>query len=161
VNPSVQSVELDSLTSPQRAIVSHKAGDRVFALSLEQESDGFRRFYAHLLALYQRPSKLTLVFEEPENAIYPGALSILADEFKAAPRDDRGQVILTTHNPIFLDSFDVENVRVVEMQDGNTVAARVSTEQRNAVREQLLTTGELLTVDRARPDAGPNPQQST
>ncbi|MGO9200675.1 MAG: AAA family ATPase [Limisphaerales bacterium] len=161
VNPSVQSVELDSLTSPQRAIVSHKAGDRVFALSLEQESDGFRRFYAHLLALYQAPSKLTLVFEEPENAIYPGALSILADEFKAAPRDDRGQVILTTHNPVFLDSFDVDNVRVVEMRDGNTVAARVSTEQRDAVREQLLTTGELLTVDRARLDTGPNVQLST
>ncbi len=159
VNPSVQSIELDSLISPQRAIVSHRAGDRVFALALEQESDGFRRFYAHLLALYQRPSKLTLVFEEPENAIYPGALSILADEFKAAPRDDRGQVILTTHNPIFLDSFDVEHVRVVEMQDGNTVAARVSKAQRDAVSEQLLTTGELLTVDRARPDLSPNPVQ--
>ena len=41
------------------------------------------------------------------------------------------------------------------MRDGNTVAARVSTEQRDAVREQLLTTGELLTVDPARLDTGP------
>jgi predicted ATPase len=134
--------------------------DRLFGLSLEQESDGFRRFYAHLLALYQSPPKLTLIFEEPENAIYPGALSILADEFKAAPGDDRGQVILTTHNPIFLDSFDVESVRVVDMQNGNTVVGRVSKEQRDAVREQLLTTGELLTADRARPEPSPNAQQA-
>src|SRR5205814_9005944 len=95
VNPSIVSVELDSLTNPQRAIVGHEAGERVFELSLEQESDGLRRFYAHLLSLYQAPSKLTLVFEEPENAIFPGALSVLADEFKAAPRENRGQVILT------------------------------------------------------------------
>ena len=41
-------------------------------LDLTEESDGFRRFYAHLLALYQTPPKQTLVFEEPENGIYPG-----------------------------------------------------------------------------------------
>jgi len=152
VNPSIASVELDSLTSPQRAIVGHQASDRVFALSLEQESDGLRRFYAHLLALYQTPSKLTLIFEEPENAIFPGALSLLADEFKAAPRENRGQVILTTHNPILLDSFDVDNVRVVDMRDGATVVGAISKDQRDAVKEQLLKTGELLTVDTPKLD---------
>jgi hypothetical protein len=160
VNPSIESVELDSLTNPQRAIIGHRAGDSVFALSLEQESDGFRRFYAHLLALYQTPSKLALVFEEPENAIFPGALSLLADEFKAAPREDRGQVILTTHSPILLDSFDVDNVRAVDMRDGKTIVGRVSKEQRQPVKDQLLTTGELLTVDRARLDEEPKAQQA-
>jgi hypothetical protein len=160
INPSIESVELDSLTNPQRAIIGHKAGGSVFALSLEQESDGFRRFYAHLLALYQTPSKLALVFEEPENAIFPGALSLLADEFKAAPREDRGQVILTTHSPILLDSFDVDNVRAVDMRDGKTVVGRVSKEQRQAVKDQLLTTGELLTVDKARLDDEPKAEQA-
>jgi hypothetical protein len=152
VNSAIESVELDSLTSPQRAIIGHKAGSNVFALSLDQESDGLRRFYAHLLALYQTPSKLTLVFEEPENAIFPGALSLLADEFKAAPRENRGQVILTTHNPILLDSFDVDNVRAVDMKDGKTLVGRVATDQSQAIKDHLLTTGELLTVDRARLD---------
>ena len=152
VNSSIESVELDSLTNPQRAIIGHKASDRVFSLSLDQESDGLRRFYAHLLALYQTPSKLTLVFEEPENAIFPGALSLLADEFKAAPRENRGQVILTTHSPILLDSFDVDNVRAVDMSDGKTLVGRVATEQAQAIKDHLLTTGELLTVDRARLD---------
>lgn len=160
VNPSIESVQLDSLINPQRAIIGHKVADRVFTLSLDQESDGLRRFYAHLLALYQTPSKLALVFEEPENAIFPGALSLLADEFKAAPREDRGQVILTTHNPILLDSFDVDNVRAVEMRDGRTVVGRVSKELRQAVKDQLLTTGELLTVDKARLDEEPKAQQA-
>jgi predicted ATPase len=160
VNPGIASIELDSLTNPQRAIIAHKAGDRVFELSLEQESDGLRRFYAHLLALYQNPSKLTLVFEEPENAIFPGALSLLAEEFQATAREERGQVILTTHNPIFLDSFDVDNIRAVEMREGATVVGRVSKEQRQAVKDRLLTTGELLTVDRARLDDEAKPQQA-
>ena len=150
VNPSIASIELNSLTGPSHAIVGHDAAGRIFELSLEQESDGLRRFYAHLLALYQTPSKLTMVFEEPENAIFPGALSLLADEFKAAPRENRGQVILTTHNPALLDSFDVENVRVVEMKDGKTVVGPVSQEQRDAVKDHLLTSGDLLRVETPR-----------
>jgi len=161
VNPSIESIELDSLMNPSRTIVGHKAAGHVFELSLEQESDGLRRFYAHLLALYQTPSKLALVFEEPENAIFPGALSLLADEFKAAPRENRGQVILTSHSPMFLDSFDVDNVRAVDMQDGKTVVGRVSKEQRQAVKDQLLTTGDLLVVDRAKLDEVTKPQQNT
>ena len=161
VNPSIESVELDSLINPSRAIIGHKVAGHVFELSLEQESDGLRRFYAHLLALYQTPSKLTLVFEEPENAIFPGALSLLADEFKAGPRENRGQVILTTHNPIFLDSFDVDNVRAVDMRDGKTIVGRVSKEQRQAVKDQLLTTGDLLVVDKAKLDEVTKPQQET
>lgn len=152
INPAIESVELDSLINPQRAIIGHRASNRIFALALEQESDGFRRFYAHLLALYQTPPKLTLVFEEPENAIFPGALSLLADEFNAAPRENRGQVILTTHSPTLLDSFDVDHVRVVEMRDGKTVVGPISKEQRQAVKDHLLSTGELLTVDNARLD---------
>ena len=152
VNRSIVSIELDSLINSQRAIVGHEASGRIFELNLQQESDGFRRFYAHLLALYQTPPKLTLIFEEPENAIFPGALSLLADEFKAAPRENRGQIILTTHNPTLLDSFDVDNVRAVEMRDGKTFVGLVSKEQRDAVKEHLLTTGDLLKVEQPKLD---------
>lgn len=152
LNSTVASVELDSITNPQRAVVGHSAGDRVLELGLDQESDGFRRFYAQLLALYQLPPKLTNIFEEPENGVYPGALALLADEFKAAPHNGRGQVILTTHSPALLDEFDVESLRVVDFQDGQTVIGKVSTEQRDAIRQHLLTTGELLTADPARLD---------
>lgn len=149
VNASVLSVELDSLSNPGSVIVGHEAA-KVVGLSLEQESDGFRRFYVHLLALYQSPPKLTLLFEEPENAIFPGALSLLAEEFKAAPGEGRGQIIVTTHSPGLLDSFDVACVRVVDMVHGETKVGPVAADQAEAVREQLLKTGELLTVTRPR-----------
>jgi predicted ATPase len=85
INETVVNVEINSVQNPQQALVGHRLEEKTLTLGLAQESDGFRRFYAHLLALYQLPPKQTLVFEEPENGIYPGALSLLSDEFQAAP----------------------------------------------------------------------------
>jgi predicted ATPase len=91
-----------------------------------------------------------MIFEEPENGIYPGALSMLADEFKAAPEVGRGQIVLTTHSPRLLDHFDADQIRVVELVDLETKIGPLAQEQRQALEEQLLRAGELLTVDPAR-----------
>jgi hypothetical protein len=150
LNPSVASVELNDIQQPTHVVVGHKFDAKTLALQLSEESDGFRRFYAHLLALYQRPPKQTLMFEHPEDGIHPGALELLADEFKAAAPDGRGQVILTTHSPRLLDHFDADQIRVVELDGFETRIGPVSREQQEAIREYLLDPGELLTVDPAR-----------
>lgn len=153
INETVASVELDSFQNPQHAIVAHRLRDTRLPLELDCESDGFRRFYAHLLAMYQMPPKQTLVFEEPENGIYPGALELLADEFKAAPDDHRGQVLLTTHSPALLDCFSADQIRVVELVDLETRIGPLDEGQKLALQEDLLHAGELLTVDPARRSA--------
>lgn len=150
INPAVVNVELDSIQNPQKALVGHRLGEKTLTLELGQESDGFRRFYAHLLALYQLPPKQTLVFEEPENGIYPGALSLLSDEFRAAPDAGRGQVLLTTHSPALLDCFSEDQIRVVDIVELETQIGPLAEEQREAIKEELLHTGELLTADPAR-----------
>ena len=150
INETVANVELDSIQNPHQALVGHRLGEKTLTLGLAQESDGFRRFYAHLLALYQLPPKQTLVFEEPENGVYPGALSLLSDEFKAAPDAGRGQVLLTTHSPALLDCFSEDQIRVVDLVDLETQIGPLAHEQKEAIREELLHTGELLTADPAR-----------
>ncbi len=151
INPTVGSLELDSIVATQGVVVSHQVGDHRIGLSLAQESDGFRRYYAHLLALYQTPPKQVLMFEEPENGVYPGALSNLAEEFNAAPNAGRGQVLLTTQSPNLLDGFQPEQLRVVELDEQQrTIINPLDADQVDAVREQLLETGELLTLDTAR-----------
>jgi predicted ATPase len=152
INPTVRSVELDDIRQPQRVIVGHDLGGVNIALDLAQESDGFRRYYAHLLALYQTPPKQVLMFEEPENGIYPGALQNLAEEFVAAPAEERGQILLTTQSPQLLDGFDPESIRVVDLdpQTQQTRIGALDPDQRDAVKESLLQPGELLTVDPAR-----------
>ena len=91
-----------------------------------------------------------MLFEHPENGIHPGALSLLAEEFKAAPEQGHGQVIMTTHSPRLLDHFDVEEIRVVKLVGWETRIGFISDEQLEAIREKLLEPGELLTVDPAR-----------
>jgi predicted ATPase len=157
INASVQSLELDSILDPKRVIVAHTVGDRRIGLDLSQESDGFRRYYAHLLALYQTPPKQLLMFEEPENGIYPGALRNLADEFKDASRAGRGQILLTTQSPDLLDGFAPEQLRVVELdKDQFTQVGPLDAAQAEALRTHLLEPGELLTVDRARSQLTPS-----
>jgi hypothetical protein len=150
VNPSISSIELNNIQKPSAVVVGHRFDSKTLALDLSQESDGFRRFYAHLLAIYQQPPKQTLIFEHPEDGIHPGALSLLAEEFKAAPEAGHGQVILTTHSPKLLDYFDVEQIRVVELAGLETKIGFISAEQKEAIRDKLLEPGELLTVDPAR-----------
>jgi predicted ATPase len=152
LNPSISAVELNSIQNPTGVVVGHKVDQKTLSLSLAQESDGFRRFYAYLLALYQLPPKQTLVFEEPENGIYPGALALLADEFRSAPAAGRGQIILTTHSPELLDHFAAEEIRAVVLDGFQTRIGSVSQEQQEAIKEQLMEPGELLTVDPARID---------
>ncbi len=151
LNRTVRSIELESLQELRGAIVGHELGNRIMPLRLEEESDGFRRIFAHLLALYQQPPKQTLLFEEPENGIFPGALELLGEEFRAAPAAGRGQVILTTHSPRLLDQFDAEQIRVVELNSElETVIGPLAADQREAIQDHLLSPGELLDVDPAR-----------
>jgi predicted ATPase len=150
VNSTISSIELNNIQNPTSVVVGHAVDHKTLDLNLAQESDGFRRFYAHLLAIYQQPPKQTLIFEHPEDGIHPGALALLADEFKAAPKQGNGQVILATHSPGLLDQFDVECIRAVELAGLETRIGHVSQEQMEAIRENLLNPGELLTVDLAR-----------
>ena len=152
VNPTIASVELDSIQSPSSVIVAHRFHEdsKLEQLSLSQESAGVRRFYAHLLALYQKPPKQTLMFEHPEDGIHPGAMSLLAGEFKDASEDDRGQVLLTTHNPMLLDHFTADQIRAVELVNSETVIGPIDEAQQEAIRQDLLDAGELLTTDPAR-----------
>lgn len=150
VNPSISLVELNDIQNPTSVVVGHKYQNKSFTLELSQESDGFRRIYARLLALYQRPPKQTLIFEHPEDGIHPQALELLAGEFKASPEQGRGQVILTTHNPELLNHFEADQIRVVENIGGETKIGFMAKEQKESVQEHLLAPGELLTVDPAR-----------
>jgi len=155
LNTSVNTVELETLQR-SHIIVGHKVADaKVLSFKLVQESEGFRRFLAHLIALYQVPPKQTLVFEEPEKGIFPGALSVLAEYFRSCADRGRSQIILTTHSPQLLSHFPPEQIRVVEMDQYETKIGPVSKEQLEALKDQLLTTEELLTVDTARLDRTP------
>ncbi len=149
INKSVNSLT-PTVPISNRIDVGYQLNGKILSFDVRIESEGFRRFLAQLLALYQNPPKQTLLFEHPESGLHPGALEALAEQFKDCPGDNRGQVILTTHSPQLLDYFPVESIRVVDIHNLETKIDRLAPEQLNSVKEHLLFPGELLTVDPAR-----------
>ena len=81
-------------------------------LGLHQESDGTLRALATLTALYQDvPLSYAgpLSLEEPENALHPGALAVLADAIREAAT--RRQIILTTQSPNLITWCRADDLR--------------------------------------------------
>ena len=114
---------------------------------LAQESDGTLRMLGLLTALYQASGPRStgrelLAIEEPEIALHPGALTVLADELKAASR--RRQLLVTTQSPDLIARFPAANLRVVERIAGVTHIAPLDETQRRVIEDQLFDAGELL-----------------
>lgn len=114
-----------------------------------QLSDGTLRLFAILLTLYQIPHPAFLALEEPELTIHPGLIGLLAEAFKEV--STRTQLLVTTHSPYMLDYFDPDQIRVVEMTEGETSVSRVRGSQVEAVRQKLMTLSEVMALDGLRP----------
>ena len=105
------------------------------------------RALAALTAVFQNVHEdqdLSLVaIEEPETALHPAAMRALVSAFDAATM--RTQVLLTTHSPDLLDAEEVkpENVRIVQMIDGQTVIGPIDEASVEIVRRNLDTLGGL------------------
>ena len=110
-------------------------------------SDGTLRAFAALIAAFQMalphgyPSVVGI--EEPETALHPAATRALVDALDEATL--RTQILLTTHSADMLDNPTIrpENVRVVQMIDGQTVIGTVDEASVDIVRRNLNTLGGL------------------
>ena len=76
--------------------------------------------------------------------LHPGALGVILDVLSFA--SERTQVIVTTHSPEVLDAEWLEDrhIRIVTWEDGATRVSPLSTGSREALREHLMSAGELF-----------------
>lgn len=126
---------------------SHSHRQKWFAAA--QESDGTLRFAGIVTALLQEPPLPLVGVEEPELTVHPGALPLLHDYLRQAAK--RSQVVVTTHSPDLLDLVDAPEVRVVDREGGVTSVRLMEESQRAAVRDGLMTLGEVLRTEGLRP----------
>jgi predicted ATPase len=112
---------------------------------LSQESDGTLRILALLAALFQDPPPPFVAVEEPELTVHPGALAVLADYLKESAL--RTQILITTHSPELIDRLPIESIRAVESVDGVTKVGMVAEHQREAVRNELFSPGDLHRIE--------------
>jgi len=123
----------------------------------ESMSDGTLRALGILVALFQGNASggraIRLVgIEEPEIAIHPGAVDVLAGTIAEASAET--QIVVTTHSPDLLDHETIsdEQIRAVRMVDGLTRIGPVDTATRKTLEAGLRSVGTLLREDRLEPD---------
>ncbi|PPQ25742.1 AAA family ATPase [Rhodopila globiformis] len=108
----------------------------------QQMSDGTLKLFAYMLLLEDPEPPPLICIEEPENGLYPKLLETLAQEFRAhaTGAENAPQIIVTTHQPYFVDALSPEEVWILEKgADGFSTIRRASDSElvRNMVAEGL------------------------
>ena len=122
-----------------------RSKDRQKWFESAQESDGTLRVAGIITALLQEPPLTLIGVEEPELTVHVGAVPLLFDYLKQASR--REQVLVTTHSVELLEKLDVDDIRVVNRNDGITTVAPVRKDQRDAVKQRLMSIGEIVAME--------------
>ncbi len=107
-------------------------------------SDGSIRFVCLAAALLQPDPPSTIIIDEPELGLHPGALAILAELIEDASR--RTQVIISTQSPALIDHFGIEDVIVVNRKNGVSTFKRLNEKDFNVWLEEY-SVGELWAKD--------------
>lgn len=138
----------------QQEVVGAANPWRFHALNM---SDGTLRAFGVLVALFQfgltpSPSHRLIGIEEPEAALHPAAAGVLFDALHDASQ--RIQVIVTSHSPELLSikRLPVESILAVLSDKGDSQIGPIDPSGRELLRGNLVTAGELLSMDRLRPD---------
>lgn len=91
-----------------------------------QLSDGTLRFICLATALLQPEPPPTILIDEPELGLHPYALAVLGALIRSASQ--RTQVIIATQSVPLLNEFSVDDLIVVEQEEGVSVFKRLNEE---------------------------------
>ena len=83
-------------------------------------SDGSLRFFALVTLLNLPPQMLpnVLLLDEPELGLHPAAVELIGHMIRRLGGDR--QVIVATQSPLLVDVFDLDQIVVMEAEDGRT-----------------------------------------
>jgi len=87
-----------------------------YSLWPSQLSDGSIRFICLVTALLQPDPPSTIIIDEPELGLHPFAVTLLASLLRSA--SERMQVIVSTQSVSLVNEFQVEDLVVVERENG-------------------------------------------
>ena len=143
--PGIVRIEVQRLADRQtlRFVQDTGHGNREF--NAKQMSDGTLRAFSVLLAMKQPKKPSLFVIEEPEVAIHLGALRTLMEIL--TEESIGSQIVLTTHSADIVDSVNLESLRVVWNEAGESHVGAVAEHTLATIRSGLITPGELLRAD--------------
>ena len=117
-----------------------KWSDKIIGAHLT--SDGSLRFFALVTLLNLPPEMLpdVILLDEPELGLHPAAIALLGGMIKSL--STQKQVIVATQSPLLVDSFNLDEIFVLELKEGETKVIRPNEEELHHWLEEY-STGEL------------------
>jgi len=117
---------LEPVTSPsgeRNIILAWRQKDSDYVLWPSQLSDGSLRFICLVTALLQHFPPATIIIDEPELGLHPLAISLLGNLLKSAAANM--QVIVSTQSVPLLNEFSLDDIIVVERENGESKFKRL------------------------------------
>ena len=136
--PGIESVEAQE-TEDGYVVLRFQDGKFKNPFSAKFVSDGTIKMFTYLVLLYDPEQHALLCIEEPENQLYPELLEELAEEFRIYANTG-GQVFVSTHSPDFLNSVRLEEIYILEKENGFTEIHKASD---NPLAASLVKAGDL------------------
>ena len=132
-------VEPDAIENQLRIFVNVSYGHGILKLPFSLVSDGTAKWFTLVTAIVT--SRSIFAIEEPENYLHPlmqrEIIKIVRETFEDEEEDRFA--VMTTHSETILNNVDPDEMILVHMEDGRTVAGR-PTNSAN-IREEINETG--------------------
>ena len=118
-----------------------KWGDKSFGAHLT--SDGSLRFFALVTLLNLPPHLLpdVIMLDEPELGLHPAAIALLGGLIKSLSVER--QVIVATQSPLLVDAFDLDQIFVLDLEEGRTTCNKKNAKEYRHWLEDGYGTGDL------------------
>lgn len=121
INPYFKEINFTFLGSKLYLVLREESLTK--SVPVEHISDGTLR-YLFLLSILFNPERGNLVcIDEPETSLHPDMINTIGDAIKQALKDT--QLIVTTHSPLLLNSFDIDDVLIFEKNACNETEVNV------------------------------------
>lgn len=116
----LKTTSLDSGEEQIRLLWRQKDSD--YSLWPSQLSDGSIRFICLVTALLQPNPPSTIIIDEPELGLHPYAITLLGGLLRSASA--RMQVIVSTQSVPLVNEFEIDDLIIVERENGSTIFKR-------------------------------------
>lgn len=140
VNPHFKSIGFSVFNNKTLLVLKESKLNK--AISPEHISDGTLQ-YLLLLSIFYNPERGQLVFiDEPEIGLHPDMINAIAKGIKYAAANGT-QMIINTHSPLLLNSFDVDDVFIYEKNKRNETVVKINGDENFPEIEDGVSVGQL------------------
>lgn len=125
-----------------RVLLRWQARGSVKTMGAHLTSDGSLRLFA-LMTLLKTPPELlprAILLDEPELGLHPAAIAIIGGMIRSLAH--HRQVIVATQSPLLVDEFGLDEIQVLDLEDGQTRVHTIAPEGYGEWLEEY-STGEL------------------